>query len=218
MRFNSTIYNFALPALAFALPLGLYIKTLAPTYIPIDSAEIALCMKFWGACHPPGFPTLITIGKIFVEFFPLGSVIYRANLLTAIFGALTILFVYLAQVRLNVGKVTAFLAAILLAVSSSFWEFAIAADVFTFATFLIALTIFLALSNRKYLAAFTLGVSVSHFYISAVIFPILVWYFWKESESEKAGESKKSLLFIVFYTWPFRAGSFIFQARAKPGN
>src|SRR3989344_2183597 len=128
-----------LAILAFILPLALYVKTLAPTYIPIDSAEFALCMHFWGVCHPPGFPLYTVIGKIITDLWPWGTLIYKANLISAFFGALTILVVYLDLSLLKVGKVLAFLLSL-------------------------------------FLAFLVLGLSASHFYISAVLWPILAWY------------------------------------------
>src|SRR3989344_4733107 len=103
-----------LAILAFILPLALYIKTLAPTYIPVDSAEFALCMHFWGVCHPPGFPLYVLLGKLFTDFFPFGTLIYKANLLSAIFGASTILFVFLTLKELEVRKEIAYLLAFFL--------------------------------------------------------------------------------------------------------
>src|SRR3989344_8717525 len=148
-----------LAILAFILPLALYVKTLAPTYIPIDSAEFALCMHFWGVCHPPGFPLYTVIGKIITDLWPWGTLIYKANLISAFFGALTILVVYLDLSLLKVGKVLAFLLSLFLAVSQIFWEFSLSADVFTFAALLISLSIFLAFYKRIFLAFFVLGLS-----------------------------------------------------------
>lgn len=162
---------------AFLLPLALYLKTLSPAYIPVDSAEFALCMHTWGMCHPPGFPLYILIGKIFTSIFPFGPVIFKANLLSALFGAGTVLIVYLNLVELRVKKALGLLIALLLAVSSAFWEFSVSADVFTFATFLIAITFFFTFKKRFLPAIFTLGLSASHFYISAVLVPIIYWYF-----------------------------------------
>ena len=175
---QNTIFRFLWPLLAFVLPLALYIKTLAPTYIPIDSAEIALCMKFWGICHPPGFPLYILVGKIFTGIFPFGTLIFKANLLSAIFGAGTVFLVYLALLELKVNRNIAFLLSLFLAVSAAFWEFSLSADVFTFATFLIALTFFLVFKNKPYIAFLALGLSASHFYISAILAPLVFWYFW----------------------------------------
>ena len=197
---QNTIYRILFPILVFLLPLGLYIKTLAPTYIPVDSAEFALCMHFAGICHPPGFPLYVLIGKVFTDLFPVGTLIYKANLLSAIFGAGAILFVFLALYELEVKREIAFLLAIFLVVNSVFWEFATSADVFTFATFWIALTFFLTFKKRFLLATFTLGLSASHFYISAVLLPLMIWYFIKDS--------KRSLLFIIYGLLFFSLGFF----------
>ena len=233
--------GYLLGFLAFVLPLGLYIKTLASTYIPIDSAELALCMNFWGICHPPGFPLYILVGKIFTGIFPFGTLIFKANLLSAIFGAGTVLLVYLSLVELKIDKRIAFLLSLFLAVSAAFWEFSISADVFTFAAFLISLTFFLVFKNRSpqskdsgslFLAqnsldprpegrsffarnrplwAFlALGLSASHFYISAILFPLLVWYFWplisppmSQSPHRRWLVSGKILKFIFFFALGF---------------
>src|SRR3972149_9853830 len=182
--------GYLLGFLAFVLPLGLYIKTLASTYIPIDSAELALCMNFWGICHPPGFPLYILVGKIFTGIFPFGTLIFKANLLSAIFGAGTVLLVYLSLVELKIDKRIAFLLSLFLAVSAAFWEFSISADAFTFAAFLITLTFFLVFKNKPLWAFFALGLSASHFYISAILAPLLVWYFFRESEGQSISKSE----------------------------
>lgn len=167
-----------LPVLAFFLPLLLYLLTLAPTYIPVDSAEFALCMYTWGICHSPGFPLYVLVGKIFTQLFPFGSIMFKANLLSALFGAATILLVYLTLVKLKVRTTIALFLSFLFAVSPAFWEFSIAADVFTFNTFLLALTFFLAFTKKQMLSFFVLGLSASHFYLSAILAPLFVWYYW----------------------------------------
>ena len=135
-------------------------------------------MRFLGICHPPGFPLYVVTGKIFTTLFPFGSLIYKANLFSAIMAALSILLVYWSLLTLKVQRKIAFLVSLLLAVNIHFWEFAIAADVFTFATFLTALTFYLVFNNKAFWAFLTLGLLSSHFYISAVLFPFLAWYFW----------------------------------------
>ena len=172
---------FIFPFLALVLPFSLYLKTLAPSYIPIDSAEFALCMEFWGLCHPPGFPLYIAIGHFFVQYFPIGTLIFKANLLSAIFGALTVFIVYLSLLELKVSRINAFLLSLFLAVNAIFWEFSLSADVFTFAAFLISLSVYSALRGRALLSFLILGLSASHFYISAVLWPVFAWYFLRVS-------------------------------------
>lgn len=163
--------------LVFLTPAFIYLKTLSPTYIPIDSAEFALCMHYWGICHPPGFPLYVFLGKIFTSILPFGSLIFRANLFSAIFGALTTVIIYLILVELKLAKQTAAGFSILLGICQIFWEFSIAADVFTFGTFLISLTFLATFKGLRFLAFFALGLSASHFYITTVLFPLLIWYF-----------------------------------------
>ncbi len=169
-----------LGVLAFLLPLFLYLKTLAATYIPIDSAEFTMCMYAWGICHPPGFPLYVAVGHFFLKLVPFGTIIWRANLFSAVFGALSALVIYLSLLRLKVSEVTAFLLVMLLAASSTFWEFSLSADVFTFGTFLVAVAFYLAFLRRKYLAFFVLGLSASHFYLTAVLWPLFWWFFQDE--------------------------------------
>lgn len=208
-QFVSSVIKFGFPLLAFLLPLGLYLTTLSQTYIPVDSAEFAICMHFWGICHPPGFPLYIFLGKIFVSYFALGSVIYRANLLSSIFGALTILVLYLTLVEVKVKKSFALLLSLIFAVSHAFWEYSVSSDVFTFATFLIALTFFFVFKRRFFLASLILGLSASHFYISAVLLPIIVWY-QRVEESKYQGEEKSTIkqfsnlaILILFFSLGF---------------
>ena len=207
--------------LTLALPLGLYIVTLAPTYIPVDSAEFALCIKFWGICHPPGFPLYTLIGKIFTEIFPFGSLIYKANLLSAIFSSITVFLVYLVLLQVGVRRTVAFLLSLLLAVSAVFWEFALAADVFSFATFLITATLLLTFKGKPLWAFFALGLSASHFYISAVLFPILAWHFWppaRRASGPEGAESWRRLIIsaLVFTIAFFPQAVMYFRMQTSP--
>lgn len=186
------------PLAALFIPFFLYLKTLAPTYVPIDAAEFTLCMHYWGICHPPGFPLFVMLGNLFTSLVPFGTLAYRANLFSAVFGALTVLIIYLSLIRLKVDKFIALLVALIFAVSSTFWEYSLTADVFTFGTFLVALTIYFALLKQKIAAFFLLGLSASHFYITAILWPIFYWYF--EEVSKVSGVSKVSKVrdFIIF--------------------
>ncbi len=192
-----------LPVLVFLLPLALYIRTLAATYIPIDSAEFTLCMYSWGVCHPPGFPFYVFVGHIFLKILPLGTVVWRANFFSAIFGALAVTVVFLILRKLKVDELTSVLLALLLAVSSTFWEFSLSADVFTFGSFLTSLAFYLAISKRKYLAFFVLGLSASHFYITGALWPLFWWFLGSDKETK----SERVKGFIV-YGFIFAMGFF----------
>jgi len=103
---------------------------------------------------------------------------FKANLLSAIFASLTILFTYLILKKLQVKEVIAVSVPLILAVSASFWEYSNSADVFTFATFLLSLSLWLLFSRRIWFSFFVLGLSSSHFYITSLLAPLFVWYYW----------------------------------------
>ena len=93
----------ALPV--FLLALGLYGMTLAPTVVTVfdDSLELQLVTYMLGIAHPPGYPLYTLLGWLFTRL-PLGDVAYRVNLMSAVFGALTVALVYLIGLELVVGS------------------------------------------------------------------------------------------------------------------
>ena len=84
---------------AFLVPLLLYLDTLAPTVLTYDSGMLQTKAYTLGIGHPTGYPTFILLGKLFT-YLPFGDVAYRVNLSSAVYAALTSLFVYLAASHL----------------------------------------------------------------------------------------------------------------------
>ncbi len=78
--------------LAFTLPFGLYLATLAPTVTLEDSGELIAAAHTLGVPHSPGYPLFTMLGKLF-SLLPLGNVAYRLNLMSAFFSSLAALFV-----------------------------------------------------------------------------------------------------------------------------
>ena len=79
--------------LAFALPLLIYVVTLCPTVYWDDAGELIAACYTLGIPHPPGHPLYVLIGKVFT-LIPIGSVAWRVNLMSAVFGALSCLLLY----------------------------------------------------------------------------------------------------------------------------
>ena|GEM_PF-3680615 len=185
-----------LALLVFILPLALFLKTLAHTYLPPDSAEFALCINSWGVCHPPGFPLYTAIGKLFTTIFPIGTLIFKVNLLSALFGAGAIFLFYLILRQLEIDSTLAFLLSLFLSVTPVFWSLSVVADVFTFGTFLLTATLYFVFKNRLFLACLFLGLLTSHFYISALLLPIFLWYF-KKGEKDRFRLATGAVFFIL---------------------
>lgn len=85
----------------FVVALGLYGVTLAPTVATIfdDSLEFQLVTYQLGIAHPTGYPLYTLLGWLFTHL-PIGDVAYRVNLMSAVFGAVTVALVYLIGLKL----------------------------------------------------------------------------------------------------------------------
>lgn len=91
----------------FALFTGLfafliYLTTLAPSVIQIDSGELSAVQATMGIAHPTGYPLFTLLGYFF-SLMPLGiSKAYQLNLLSAIWCALGVgVFTYTAKIILD---------------------------------------------------------------------------------------------------------------------
>jgi transmembrane protein TMEM260 (protein O-mannosyltransferase) len=107
--------------------LALYIRTLAPSLLWGDPAEFQTLSYTLGMSHPSGYMTQIVIGKLFT-YIPVGNIAYRANLMSAFFGALTVAQVYLIVRLLGGRRIAAVSACMMLAFAPLFWWCALVAE------------------------------------------------------------------------------------------
>ncbi|MFQ5854599.1 MAG: DUF2723 domain-containing protein [Anaerolineae bacterium] len=115
---------------AVILPAIVYLRTMPPTVYGLDSAELSVGAYALGLVHAPGYPLYLLLGKLFT-FLPVGDVGFRLNLMSAVFGIVTILLVYVIARRLTGQPLAALAAALFLAFSWYFWTDAIIAEVYT---------------------------------------------------------------------------------------
>ena len=66
-----------------AIALGLYVATLMPGMAFDDWGEMQSVPHVLGVAHPTGYPTYLLTAWLF-ELLPIGSVAWRANLLSAV--------------------------------------------------------------------------------------------------------------------------------------
>lgn len=169
--------------------------------IPVrDSGEFIAVSGVLGIAHPPGFPLFTLLSRLFF-FFPAGNPAYRVNLLSALFGALTVLFIALsirtARNKYFVTDKPAVLFFLLPAVYFGlFRAFVISsrsAEVFTLNSFFTAFLIFLFFQENKIslrLFAFVFGLALTNHQMIVFILPVfLLFYFLRHMrEGLQAGE------------------------------
>lgn len=148
----------------FCFSLGIfacYVIFLAPTLDTPDGPELIAAAFTLGVAHSPGYVLYLLVGKLF-SFLPLGNLAWRFNLMSAVFASLTVGLVYLVICKLwelaqgqppsvhasRLDRPMVSGATLILAVSPTFWIFALRTEVYTANAFLLLLGVLSLLSWR----------------------------------------------------------------------
>ena len=118
----------AAAALVAGLALVVYLRTLLPSQAFGDWGEMQTVPHILGIAHPTGYPTYVLLAWL-AELPPIGSVAFRANLLSAIFVALTLATFVLICVRLGIRPALAVAAGVALGAVGTVWAAATVAEV-----------------------------------------------------------------------------------------
>ena len=107
----------------------LYFLTVARDIVVGDSPELIASAAVLGVPHAPGYPLFAMLGYLF-SLLPFGSVAFRVNLLSVACDVATVGLIYFCAWRLTKSQLAAAIAALFLAVTSTFWEWSLATEVF----------------------------------------------------------------------------------------
>jgi hypothetical protein len=164
----------------FLIALVVYVRTLLPGPSVGDWGEMQLIPAQFGVPHPTGYPLYIVVGKLF-SLLPVGSVAYRADLLSALCAAGASAISILISTRLGVRPVLAGVAGVTLAVTGTLWTEATFAEVNTLHLLLVAALIHRALLWRAErqdsdlrLGGLLVGLSLANHPLAISVAPIVV--------------------------------------------
>jgi 4-amino-4-deoxy-L-arabinose transferase-like glycosyltransferase len=175
-------------AVAVATAAGiLYFLTAARDIIVGDSPELITAAVTLGVAHPPGYPLFTMLGHLF-SLLPFGAIPFRLNLLSVVCDALTIGVVYFTALRLTRSQLAAAVAALLLAINPTFWEWSLAAEVFPLNNLLAAVLILLLVAwheqqerNGFLIAAFFVaGLALTNHHTSVLLAPAFCLVLWQQ--------------------------------------
>lgn len=116
------------PAVVGALAMVVYARTLLPGVAFGDWGEMQTIAHVLGVAHPTGYPTYIVLAWL-AELLPIGSIAFRANLLSAVFVATSLGVVALISIRLGVRPIIAGAGALALGAVGTVWAAATIAEV-----------------------------------------------------------------------------------------
>lgn len=217
---TSKIFKILLPIFVFGLSLAVYAFTLAPSITAGDSTEMVNIALTLGIAHPQSYPFVAVIGHLF-SLLPFGpSPVWRVNLMSAFFEALTNMVVYFIILSLYKFYKTYslkkdcreeitdyFLAAsasLFLGFSLIHWQLATKAEVFALNNFLSVLVIFLGLSffiSKKWLwfwlTVLVGGLAFSHHQTAILIAPAIAFLIFLKDKIILL--RRKTWLFILLF-------------------
>lgn len=116
------------PPLVGAISLGVYARTLLPGMAFGDWGEMQTVPHVLGVAHPTGYPTYLVLGW-FAQLVPIGSVAFRANLLSAVLVSAALAVTVAILLRLGIRPVIAVAAALALGAVPTIWSAATVAEV-----------------------------------------------------------------------------------------
>jgi len=174
---------------AFAIPFTVYVLTLERKLIGGDTTWYALQIPEMSLMVPTGYPTFSMLLKLFT-FVPIGNLAYRLNLFSALFGGLTVMFLFLTIRRLIKNEVLSLSCSLIFAFLYTYWYVANRLEFDTLNSFFIVLVLFSAVMygqerNRKslYFFAFSLGLSLTNHPIALFVVPAILLYVIIENPS-----------------------------------
>jgi len=203
------------PCLIFLASLQYLLSGMNPTFYMDDSPETVSSCFHWGIAHPPGYPLLSTLGRIFV-LLPIGHIPIRVNLMVAVFAAATVAILYvLVRQAFRTPAFPALLLVLAWIAGGASYTNALSAKggVYHLGSLLLTLTLWAVVKRRLDAALFFMGLSLSNHWMSALAtLPGVLWLSWPTARNDRrrwrawapglaAGLSALSLLLVL----PFRA-------------
>ncbi len=144
----------------------LYLSTMLPGLgYTGDTAKFQFIGQVMGVPHATGYPLYIILNKLFIQL-PLGSIAFRANLMSVFFALATLLMLYATARRTSGSIPAAFLSSLFLGLGFTFWEQALVAEVYSLNAFLLITSIYLLVrwqesGRSKWLYSFFLVYALS---------------------------------------------------------
>ena len=182
--------------------LVVYGATMAPTltwaHYGADGGDLVTAVARGSIPHPPGFPTYLLLGELFIRL-PWGEPAWRLNLMSTVLAtgaaALTVAAIRLllrSRIRNSQFAIrnsqSAICAGLSLGLAPLFWSQALIAEVYAPAAFFAALVGYLALrGGPAWVLGLAWGVGMGAHPTLLFMAPLVVWGAWK-----KPGFSKKT--------------------------
>ncbi len=203
---------------------GVYLATLHPGVDHNDRAEMQHVIPLLGVAHPPGYPIMMTVGKLF-SMLPIGpDEAYRLNLLQALAATLTLILLYAALRRITGQMLPGLVAAGVLGWSSIYWQNALVAEVYVFYLLFLVAAVYCATryfadgrARWLYLLALCLGISMWNRTSELFVLPAFL-LLWLVSLRTFRITPRRFALATLCFLLPLAYSLAYFELRFDPGQ
>jgi hypothetical protein len=212
---------FLFAILALIIPLIFYLLTLERKLIGGDTSWYMIELPQMFLLPPTGYPVFSLTGKLF-SIIPVGPLALRLNLISAVFGSLTILFLFMSINKLIKNEFLSLIASLSFAFVYPYWFYANRLEFDTLNSFYIALLLFAIfkyqenqLRKNLYFCFACLGLLLTNHPIAFFIMPAFLILIL--TINIKIFKSIKVIfLSILFFILPLFSYSYIY-IRSKQG-
>lgn len=161
---------------------AVYAATMCRTIYTGDDGDFITAMATFGVPHPTGYPLFCLLGRLFLVLLPWGSPAYKINLMTALFGAVSVgmLYRFLAIPLAPRGhRAIAACAALLFAFAPTMWQQSLSCEVYSLTALFLAALLYLAArfaeapreNRRLFELTFVYGLALTNHMTTALLFP-----------------------------------------------
>ncbi|MBP8949204.1 MAG: DUF2723 domain-containing protein, partial [Candidatus Promineofilum sp.] len=130
------------PLFVAAALLPVYLLTMSSAVGQADTFEFQVVAPQLGIAHPTGYPLYLLLGKLF-SLLPLGTVAWRLNFASAVYGTLAAVVVFRLALDLLRRPLAALAGAVALGFVPIYWGQAIVAEVYTLHALFVATALWL---------------------------------------------------------------------------
>lgn len=119
-----------------------YLRTLLPDVGGYeDTPKFQYLGAVLGTAHLPGYPIYLLILHLF-SYLPVGTVAYRADLVSAVAGAAAVAHVFLFARVFPFGRAASWFGAVSVGLGSAFWTYSVLAEVYSLAALTLVATLY----------------------------------------------------------------------------
>ncbi len=149
----------------FAVVLIIYVFTASRTVPPYrDSGELIVASATLSIAHSPGYPVYMILGKAAVETGRIMGLnaAFSMNLLSALCGALAVLFLFFFIYELTSSRAGAAFGSLAAGLAYMNWYLSVVAEMYSLNLMFIAALLLLAVKRKYAAAAFTAGLTLGN--------------------------------------------------------